>query len=656
MYSIDLNLIKEAVLSIIIILGLVIGFSVYLSDKKSRTNKLFFIATILILGWVGFGFLSYLPILSKYSLQLMRINYFFVSLSLASMYFLVVNFPSPENKIRIADALFVSTGIFFALFSAFTSSIISGVDIVNSEKIWVMGNLSIVFDVYTILTAILVVFILIYKYYKVSPSQKTSIRLFSCGAILVGVFNVIFNTLSNNDNYNWIGDYSIIFLLGFTAYAIIKHHLFNIKVIATETTVVALSIGLLIEVFLSNNLTEGLLKGVVWILATYGGYILIKSVKVEIKQKEDLQKLTKKLDEANSHLEELDEAKDNFLSMAAHELNTPIAAIEGYLSMIIDEKMAGDINEKAMGYLKNIYGSSKRLAGLVRDLLNVSRIESNRVHLIYTETKIEDVIEQSISEVKIKADEVGHKLIFEKPKTALPKTWFDVDRITEVVINIIGNAIKYTEPPGKIVVSAHTDGDKIVIAVEDNGRGIPKDKYDHVFEKFVQVNVLTDQVKGTGLGMFISKNLIEMHKGKVWFKSSVDEKDHGTTFYFSLPILKDKPFDPHEGEGALFQTGKKSSKQNTDNSKTEETAAMPADKADKQTDTDNKQNTDNRETEKPKTEVIQVTKDEKKVESEAKAGADIKREDKAATIIPTKDSFPTTTASAPKTPADTKAK
>ncbi len=129
-------------------------------------------------------------------------------------------------------------------------------------------------------------------------------------------------------------------------------------------------------------------------------------------------------------------------------------------------------------------------------------------------------------------------------------------RIVEVLINLIGNSIKYTEPGGKIEVACHADDDRIIVSVEDNGRGIPKDKYDHVFEKFTQVNVLTDQIKGTGLGMFISKNLIALHKGKLWFKSSVDKNDHGTIFYFSLPILKEKPFDPNEGEGALFQTGK----------------------------------------------------------------------------------------------------
>jgi signal transduction histidine kinase len=132
----------------------------------------------------------------------------------------------------------------------------------------------------------------------------------------------------------------------------------------------------------------------------------------------------------------------------------------------------------------------------------------------------------------------------------MPLTWFDVTRIMEVIINIIGNSIKYTDPGGKIEASVSADDKFITVAIKDNGRGIPKEKQDQVFSKFTQVDVLKDEVKGTGLGMYISKTFIELHKGKIWFESEGEGK--GTTFFFSLPILKDKPVDPHEGEGAVL--------------------------------------------------------------------------------------------------------
>jgi signal transduction histidine kinase len=218
--------------------------------------------------------------------------------------------------------------------------------------------------------------------------------------------------------------------------------------------------------------------------------------------------------------------------------------------MILDEGIGGEIPPQAKGFLEKIYSASQRLAAMVKDLLNVSRIESGRIHLIYEQKPIEGLIDQAIGEILSKAKEVNQTLTFDKPTKAMPLTWFDVTRIIEVLINMIGNSIKYTQPGGKIEVSVSADTESITVAVEDNGRGIPKEKQDQVFSKFTQVDVLKDEVKGTGLGMYISKRFIELHKGKIWFES--DGENKGTSFYFSLPIIKEKPVDPHEGEGAVL--------------------------------------------------------------------------------------------------------
>lgn len=553
-----MELINKFIAILVFLLCLIISCSVLLSDKRSKINLAFFTTGILVDLWIGFG---YLGLNIALPLFFLRLNFAAVSLFFISFYYFTIYFPTINLKRNyVVEFSLLSTGILFSILSVFSNKIIDAISVDSDHKInYSMGDAKYFFYSYALISAAIITYTLIKKYYSCDNLNKSKVRYFLIGFLIWAFFNVIFNVLLpiiNPDGlkYYAYGDYSAIFFLGFTAYAITKHGLFNIKVIATETTVIALSIGLLVEVFLSNNFTEGALKAIIWVLATYGGYVLIKSVKKEIEQKEELSRLAKKLDEANMHLEELDEEKDNFISMASHELNTPVAAINGYLSMILEENMGGGkIPAKTKRYLEIVFNSSKRLAALVKDLLNVSRIESGRIHIIYTEAQFEDVINQAIAEVDSKAKEVGHKVTFEKPAGKLPTTYIDTPRIIEVIINIIGNAIKYTEPPGKIVVKAHADDGKIVVSVEDNGRGIPKDKYDHVFEKFTQVNVLKDEVKGTGLGMFITKNLIELHNGKLWFKSSIDEKDHGTIFYFSLPILKEKPFDEHEGEGAVVK-------------------------------------------------------------------------------------------------------
>jgi len=540
-----------------------LAFAVYNSNRKSKSNRLFFGIAFSIILWNIFSYFAYSTNNANQATIFFRLNFLAVALTLIFYYFFSINFPTQLKRVnKFLTYIILLLGATIIISSPSTNLVIKNATIASGGLKVEIGTLGYVFYFFVFLVSVATLYNLTKKYSLSDQISKSKILYFIVGTFIFTFLNIFFNFIvffwfPDKTRLTQFGDFSAIVLLSFTAYAIVKRQLFNIKVIATETAIILLSLGLLIEIFTSISLAEGIIKAIIWLLATYGGYVLIQSVKKEIQQREQLEKLAKKLDQANQDLEVLDEAKDNFLSMAAHELNTPIAAIEGYLSMIIEENMGGKIPAKAMKYLNNVYLSSQRLAGLVKDLLNVSRIESNRIHVIYTEAQIEDTIDQAIAEVKIKADEVGHKLIFEKPSKLLPKTYFDVPRIVEVVINIIGNAIKYTDPPGKITVKCHADDGKIVVSVEDNGRGIPKEKASHVFEKFTQVNVLTDQIKGTGLGMFISKNLIALHKGKLWFTSSVGKDDHGTTFYFSLPILKEKPFDPHEGEGALFQTGAK---------------------------------------------------------------------------------------------------
>lgn len=555
MATIDVTLIQEFVLSAVVLASTLLGFAVYRTNRHKAQNLYFLLTSLAVIFWAGLGFLVYFPGLSNASLLLARLNFSSVAIFLAAIYTFILNFPKNQTKWRATDLVFVSIGLSFGAISALTDLVVANMRQVGDDLVWQMGDFELVFYAYAIVTALLVIWRLARSYGAAGANERAQIQLFSYGIVAVAVFNTIFNVLwpmiRPGDNYFWLGDYSVVFMLGFTAYAITKHQLFDIKVIATEAIVILLSLALLVRMIISEGATEGAINFFIWFTATYGGYQLVKSVQREIRQKEDIEKLAKRLDEANKHLEDLDKAKDNFMSMASHELNTPIAAIEGYLSMILDEGMGGKIPDQARKYLDSVYSSSKRLAALVRDLLNVSRIESNRVHLIYEETQIEDIINQAVMEVGSKVKEMGHTLTHEKPKEALPKTWFDKTRITEVVINMLGNAIKYTDPGGKIEIRARKESDNIVVQVKDNGCGVPKEKRDRIFQKFSQVDVLKDQVKGTGLGMFISKNLIELHKGKIWFESEGEGK--GTTFFFSLPILKEKPHDEHEGEGAVLQ-------------------------------------------------------------------------------------------------------
>ncbi len=624
-------------------LNLGLGLIVLIKAQKVVIRTLFSLLTLSLVLWSITNYFSVFFADPIITLILMRLVMFFAVLQ--CVFFLLFALSFPEGKLSIKLKIFIPYVILVlaTLFITMSPYMFSAVNIdpIKNSRSPVIDKGMLLFLITAVGSLVLGFIILIKKYLRAEKSTRDQIRFLFIGILsmfaLMLFFNFVLPVVFKVDTFVYLGVYFLLPFVGFTTYGIVAKGLFDIKLILTETGSIIVILALAIQTFSSSNKDQLLINMILLIIVSLGGYLLIKSVKQEIKRRQEIERLAKKLDEANQHLEELDEAKDNFLSMASHELNTPIAAIMGYLSMIIEEKSCGKLNPKLARYLDTIFASSQRLARLVKDLLNVSRIESNRVHIIYSEVQIEDVIKQAVAEIAIKAKEVGHKLTFEKPSKKLPKTWLDIPRIVEVMINLIGNAIKYTDPGGKIVVNCHTDDDRIIVSVEDNGRGIPKDKSDHIFEKFCQVDVLKDQVKGTGLGMFISKNLIALHKGKLWFKSSVDPEEHGTTFYFSLPILKDKPFDPNEGEGALFQTGKPKTTTEATTSITAAELKCEIDKADgKESSSTN-------------------CKDKADTKIDDPASLKLRGTSKTVTPIPTKDS-PLVTASFPENSDDSKAK
>lgn len=539
---------------IAIITSLFLSLYIYFSDKNSSVNRYFSIFVFSISIWITANL--FVDISKTAYSALFWSKATLIGPILLALFFLFFVWSFLKKRFSPAKYLyFIIPSILLLVFVPSKFNISNVVLPANGTPPDVSpGWLYYPFAVYLIVylgTALLD----LYKTYKSSNNNliHDQIRYIFIGVLassfLAIVTNILFLIIGLSQMAS-IGPLFSLIMIFFIMYAIIKKQLFDIKIIATETLVVFILIGLFFNALFATTTTRMIISWSVFTISIFTGYMLIRSVKKEISQKEKIQKLAQDLESANTHLKELDKVKDDFLSMASHELNTPISAIEGYLSMILDEGLGGKIPDKARQYLESVYKSSKRLANLVKDLLNVSRIESGRIHLIYVDTQIEDIIDQAVMEIAPKAKEANHALTFHKPEKPLPKTWFDITRITEILINMLGNSCKYTPPGGKIEIKAMADDNKIVVAVTDNGKGIPKEAQARVFEKFSQVDVLKDEVKGTGLGMYIAKKFIELHKGQIWFESEGSGK--GTTFFFSLPILKEKPYDPHEGEGAVL--------------------------------------------------------------------------------------------------------
>lgn len=227
---------------------------------------------------------------------------------------------------------------------------------------------------------------------------------------------------------------------------------------------------------------------------------------------------------------EEDQLKSEFVSIASHELLTPTTAIEGYLSMILDENMA-KVDPKAREYLQKVYDSSKRLSALVKDLLSVSRIEAGRMKIEPKVFDLGEVVQQQVDQLIFKAKDAGLTLTYIKPKKELA-VFADPDRTAQAVVNLVGNSIKYTKQ-GSVTIELFDRPRHIEVAVTDTGIGIKPEDREHLFEKFQRINSAdTTGIIGSGLGLYITKSIIELMNGVVTVKSTYGK---GSTFAFTLP-------------------------------------------------------------------------------------------------------------------------
>jgi signal transduction histidine kinase len=275
------------------------------------------------------------------------------------------------------------------------------------------------------------------------------------------------------------------------------------------------------------------------------GLILLSSKQSnESFSKQDLTLLELVGDQAISSIQkaklyEGDQMKSEFVSIASHELLTPISAIEGYLSMILDEKIAGQgLDAQTTDYLSKCFSSAKRLSMLVKDLLSVSRIESGKMKFTAQQLDSTKSIQDTIDQLRFIAQEKQITLKFKQPEPAFPPVLADPDRTSQVLINLVSNAIKYNRAGGDVEVTTELlKKERMVsITVKDNGLGMDKEQMSHLFEKFYRVDTKeTMGILGTGLGLYITKSIVERMGGAITVQSTPGK---GSAFTFTIPLLE----------------------------------------------------------------------------------------------------------------------
>lgn len=236
---------------------------------------------------------------------------------------------------------------------------------------------------------------------------------------------------------------------------------------------------------------------------------------------------------ANKKLQELDKIKSDFISVAAHQLRTPLSGIKWMLSMLLQGDM-GELNEEQKNFLLKATESNARMIALVNDMLVADGIQSGRVQYGFKHFNIIDLINEVLFEITPDASKRNVTVRYKETSTPVPEVYTDPAALRLVVQNLLENAIKYTVKGGTVEIDIKKELDHLVVSIADNGIGIPPDQVKNVFVKFFRArNALTKETDGSGLGLYITKTTVEKNGGTIWF-DSIEGK--GSTFYFTVPL------------------------------------------------------------------------------------------------------------------------
>ncbi|NVN96742.1 hypothetical protein HXX01_00620 [Candidatus Nomurabacteria bacterium] len=327
-------------------------------------------------------------------------------------------------------------------------------------------------------------------------------------------------------------------------HSIFSMDIFKIKILSSYFIVIGFIILMAAQLLFINSTTNKLLTILTIILSVFLSFILFKNLKKEtdqriyieqlseiIKQsKKQVEETNTKLALANEKLKSLDKLKTEFVSLASHQLRSPLTAIKGYASMLIDGDY-GDITKEAKEAIDRMYESSKNLTIVVEDLLDVTKIEAGGMKYEMVDFDLSQVALDEVKDFTIVAEEKRLKLNFEKDESSHCIVNGDKEKIRQIVINLIDNSVKYTKE-GEVSVSVRNKGDKVVFCVKDTGMGMTEEIKESLFQKFSRGEGAKMNSTGTGLGLYLAKQIVEAHNGRVWVES--DGPGKGSSFFMEL--------------------------------------------------------------------------------------------------------------------------
>lgn len=517
---------------IAIVSALIFGISILLMAKRILSAKLFFIITILFSLWILLDLFLWAQnnpsnVMFFWSL-IIPVE---ILIYLFSIYFIDV---FNENKDISSKKKIFLIALFLPIIITLPTSLnLVGIDL--NSCVAIEGIMTKYYIYFIELLSIILISIYSIRLYlkSIDLKEKKQIVLSTAGILfflLAFSSGNIIGSFSEKWEYSQIGLFAMPIFIGILSYLVVKYNSFNVKLIATQALVWALAILIGAQFFFIKVTSNFILNGITFIGIIIFGQILIKSVKREIEQREKLEVLTNELYEANVKLQSLDKLKTEFVSLASHQLRSPLTAIKGYTSMLLENDY-GEINPKALEIIERVRESSNNLTMVVEDLLNVAKIEQGGMKYEMDKVDFGDLTRDTARDLSIVAEKKGLKLTYDIPEDIKYFVSGDKEKLRQILINLIDNSMKYTKE-GHIEVNLNIKDGKILLSIKDTGVGISKEVIGTLFQKFSRGDGAKQNSTGSGLGLYLVKEIIEAHHGRVWIESEGEGK--GSTFFVEM--------------------------------------------------------------------------------------------------------------------------
>jgi signal transduction histidine kinase len=525
---------NNALVVVLSALGFAMAVWVYLANPRERENQGFSLMVFFIVLWISCYHLAQ----SGNPTFWFRLAASAVFMFFVTYYFFIVQwFLCKSGRLyRLFGVTVLLYGVAVGALALGTDFVIRGSAIVGSTARPVFGETGRwAFYGFVIVLTLLINWILIREYAGFPEERRVKLQYFLIGLLLFAGFNIVFNVVLpfGFDIYGYyaVGNYSVGFLLAFTAYAIVKRELFGVRAVLAAIFVATVGGFLAMDLLLfTDRAAIQVFKGAVIILILCFGYVLVRSVQREIRQRERLQEIAEELRRS-------DEAKTEFISIASHQLRTPLNSIKGYLSLFLED-VYGKLDEKKRPPMERLYRSSERLIHLVNELLGISRIQMGKIELEMVEVDLCEVVQSVVDELRMVAEQKGLVLHASCPTNGVPAVAGDKQKLRDSVLNLVDNAIRYTEK-GSVEVSLRREINDLIVHVKDTGPGLDEEEARTLFQSFQRGQVgRKNWAEGSGLGLYIAREFIGLHGGAIWAESP--GKGLGSTFFIRIPLAAKK--------------------------------------------------------------------------------------------------------------------